>query len=229
MEVRAVEFDWLFGEKEGEEFMKELAATDNIELFSLRIIQYIVRYQWKYFKRMIMLRILLPFALYFVFFLVYATHTLHEKGLAGGDTNTAEYKNNFALLIVSAIFWLFFCYIEVKQVLTHRLNYFGNFWNAVDLLSLLLNLSTFVLDLAEINSQDTAVVASFAVLLMWIRLFYFLRLFSTTGMTTLSTFFTVTSYSGAHDHRDHQGHGVLCPRARDCVPWLRELFLYISS
>ena len=44
MEVRAVEFDWLLGEKEGEEFMKELAETDNIELFSLSIIQYIVHY-----------------------------------------------------------------------------------------------------------------------------------------------------------------------------------------
>ena len=129
---------------------------------------------------MIMLRIFLPFALYFVFFLVYATHTLHEKGLAGGNSSTTEYRNNFVLLIVSAMFWLFFCYIEVKQILDQRLKYFANFWNAIDVLSLLLNLVTFVLDLAEINSQDIAVVASFAVLLMWIRMFYFLRLFSTT-------------------------------------------------
>jgi len=44
VEIKGIEFDWIFTEKEGKAFLKELSETDNMNLFSHDIIKDILRF-----------------------------------------------------------------------------------------------------------------------------------------------------------------------------------------
>ena len=63
----------------------------------------------------------------------------------------------------------------------HKLNYFASFWNLLDLASLFLNVAVVILDLVNKNTLDVNSVAGVAVLIMWAKLFYFLRIFNSTA------------------------------------------------
>ena len=55
VDIKAVEFDWLFGTSYGDQFMKNVAESDNMELFKLQIIKAFILFQWKYFRTSIIL------------------------------------------------------------------------------------------------------------------------------------------------------------------------------
>lgn len=61
LEIRAIEFDWIFNNKEGVGFLDSLAYTDNIDLFSLNIIRYIIRFFWGTYRKYILLYLFMPF------------------------------------------------------------------------------------------------------------------------------------------------------------------------
>ena len=63
----------------------------------------------------------------------------------------------------------------------HKLNYFKSFWNLLDLSSLILNVVVVILDLINKNTLDANSVAGVSVLIMWAKLFYFLRIFNSTA------------------------------------------------
>jgi len=65
--------------------------------------------------------------------------------------------------------------------LFHKLNYFKSFWNLLDLSSLILNVVVVILDLINKNTLDANSVAGVSVLIMWAKLFYFLRIFNSTA------------------------------------------------
>ena len=140
--------------------MKELSETANIDLFSLKIIKFIILYQWRYFKKMIIFIVFIPFVLYFALFLTYATYSLHEKNQENAS-DTSKLVSYILMVCIMAL-WGFFGYIEAAQIHFHGLEYFINFWNMLDLGSLVLNLLTVVWDFFDIDVKDAAV----AVLLM---------------------------------------------------------------
>lgn len=42
VEIKGIEFDWIFTDKEGKEFLTELSETDNMEIFNYDIIKDII-------------------------------------------------------------------------------------------------------------------------------------------------------------------------------------------
>ena len=42
VEIKGIEFDWIFTEREGKSFLTELSETDNMNLFSYDIIKDII-------------------------------------------------------------------------------------------------------------------------------------------------------------------------------------------
>lgn len=44
VEIKGIEFDWIFTEKEGKSFLAELSETDNMNLFQHDIIKDIIRF-----------------------------------------------------------------------------------------------------------------------------------------------------------------------------------------
>ena len=56
-----------------------------------------------------------------------------------------------------------------------------SFWNDIDLCSFILNIAFVVCDLAKVEPNSVRALGSTAVFIMWLKFFYFLRLFETTA------------------------------------------------
>jgi hypothetical protein len=69
----------------------------------------------------------------------------------------------------------------MHQLYFHRLLYFKSFWNILDIISIFLNVTVVILDLSGADEDDVNAVACIAVLVLWFRLFYLLRVFSETA------------------------------------------------
>ena len=66
-------------------------------------------------------------------------------------------------------------------MLYYKATYFLSFWNYIDLISISLNISFIALDLSDTESTKVRPLSSVAVFFMWLKLFYFMRLFQPTA------------------------------------------------
>ena len=76
--VEAIEFGWIHNTKEGVNFLKELAQSDSVEIFDLKIIRIIIIYLWSNYNKILNLLILYPFYAFLVLYILYATW-IHKK------------------------------------------------------------------------------------------------------------------------------------------------------
>ena len=178
--VEAVEFDWIFDDDYGKKFLVALAYIDDIEIFSVDIIRNIVMFMWGYYRKAIALWIMIPFFLYFVTYIVYATWIKRGKD-EGGEMWRNYGTIDLVFCIVLLIFIAYFIFIEIKQMIYYKIKYFTDFWNIIDICSLALNLFCIISDLAELNSTKHIPVLACSVLLMWLKLVYFGRMFLSTA------------------------------------------------
>ena len=71
-----------------------------------------------------------------------------------------------------------FLLLEAIQISILRWKYITNFWNVVDIGSLLLNATYVSLKLSNHISKDAqAVLGSFVLAVLWVKMFYWMRLF----------------------------------------------------
>jgi len=101
--LRAIELDWILKGERSTSFLKELSETDNMEVFELDIIKDIIMFQWKYFSRAIMLKLFIPFLIYFVLFCVYTTYILERQY----DAQETDNDYDMASYIIGSIILLF--------------------------------------------------------------------------------------------------------------------------
>jgi hypothetical protein len=139
LDIRAIEFDWIFNKTEGAGFMKTLADTQCIDLFSLHLVRHIIRFCWSYYRKYIVIYLLIPFLVYFSVFIMYATY-FHKKQYeeAHADWKKMGIANSLSLIVIM-MFSIYFAFFEVRQMLFHKISYFTSFWNMLDLISLALN------------------------------------------------------------------------------------------
>ena len=50
LDIKAIEFDWIFKNKERSEFIKALSITNDLDLFSLNIIRTLIYFLWNISK-----------------------------------------------------------------------------------------------------------------------------------------------------------------------------------
>ena len=62
--IKAIEFDWIFNTKEGDEFLGNLTETENLELSEIDIIRDIILFLWSYFKIQIVIKLFIPYFVY---------------------------------------------------------------------------------------------------------------------------------------------------------------------
>lgn len=75
----------------------------------------------------------------------------------------------------------FWAYVEIYQMIFRRLDYLTSFWNLLDLASVVLNTAVVGMDFADTNFANINRVSSVSVLILYFRIFYFLRIFFATG------------------------------------------------
>jgi len=179
-EIQAIEFDWLFDDDNGKKFLIALAHTDDIEVFSVKIIQHIIFFLWSYYKMAIALWIMFPFILYFIMFIIYATFINNRKAVES-DSNGNYHRTDLAFVIILLVLVAYNIYIEVRQMIYYKVKYFTTFWNLIDLTSLIMNAFVLIADLSKLNLTKFVPVLACAVLLMWLKLVYFGRMFLSTA------------------------------------------------
>ena len=180
IEVKAVEFDWLFDRNYGKRFMEKLSDTEDLSYFELDIIKDIIWFQWNKFLPAIMVVLFAPFLIFFIIFILYTSWLINEKNNEDDDWGP-WYTATFITAIAILVFQVFFSFVEIHQLIVHKSHYFTSFWNLLDVTSILINTTVVFMDLSDANKNDVNAVACIAVLVLWFRLFYLLRVFSETA------------------------------------------------
>lgn len=86
--------------------------------------------------------------------------------------------------IQCAFFWALFLLFELIQVTKNPIEYFFDFWNYFDMVSICFNgfiISNHVFMYLKIDGETTFGLAAIATLIMWWKLLYWFRLFDTTS------------------------------------------------
>ena len=177
--IKGIEFDWIYTGKDADQFLKDLGDTDDLEILAQPIIKDIILYQWKFYKINLIRYLLIPYWIYFWLFWVYVTWIIKEveSEKNGGTFTILGYITGWFILL----FNLFWGYVETTQLLFHKLEYFKSFWNILDLTSLILNVTNVLLNFANANYEIINRTCSISVLILYFKLFYFLRIFFATG------------------------------------------------
>lgn len=181
IEIRALEFDWLFNEREGARFLNKVANSDSIDLYSLEIIRNIIDFFWGYFKPKIFVYNFIPFILSFILTIVFVTYT-HDERVQEGEKWGKFYTANFVVMAALAFICLYQIFLELLQLKNKGFKYFKSGWNLITLLSIGLIGWSIAFDYLEWNEEKYFIpTASCAVLIMYLRLFYFGRIFKATA------------------------------------------------
>jgi hypothetical protein len=129
---------------------------------------------WKGYYAAIYSTLFIPFFMYFVSFNLYAT--IFAKNTS--NTVSIYYFFEMACLVIFGKNFITFFMLEIIQFKEDPAGYFTDFWNLLDLVSLL-SCAAFIFFEFFGTMSPTAlnVLGSFAVVLLWVKLFYWLRLF----------------------------------------------------
>ena len=178
--IKGIEFDWIFMGDQAKTFLKDLSDSENINIFGQDIIRDIILFQWKYFKMVIILKLFVPYIVYFGLFCVYTTWLL-ERQFNESDDNGAYHIGSYVAGAAILIFNVFWAYVEIVQILFHGVDYISSFWNMLDLFSVVMNTTVVIMDFADASFEDTNRIAAISVLVLYFKLFYFLRIFFATA------------------------------------------------
>lgn len=109
-----------------------------------------------------------------------------NTGDEGGSKDLWLLKAQFFTFISIAIFFMVsFASLEIEQMVSDGFGYFEDPWNCIDMTSICTNafylyccLHTYVLSEEADNVNTINMYGSFAVFFMWIKVFYWMRLFA---------------------------------------------------
>jgi hypothetical protein len=166
----------LFVNENSAKLISTLANTENEEIFNQEQIKVFVEYMWNnhYFIRMRWM-LLYPFITLWASFVLYATifaSTTSQGMLEFG------FIGKIASLVVFGKMWTKFVLLEFIQLRQSGLSYFTDFWNFIDWGYLFL-CPYFVFGMLTTKhpGDDLALVSVFAVLLLYCKLFQYLRIY----------------------------------------------------
>ena len=129
---------------------------------------------WEGYYAAIFNQLFLPFVFYFASFVLYTCYFSHHENNQLGPQFIAE----IVCLVILGKTFVTFVILELIQIRNSGLGYFFDVWNLVDVLSLGLNAFYVYCEITNVIShQDLQLVASVATLLLWFKLFYWMRLF----------------------------------------------------
>jgi hypothetical protein len=175
IEIMMVEFDWIFSGKEGNLFIEELALIENDDLFKVETIQICVNFLWEFYYRRILFFVFIPYIVFFVIFLTYSA--------GNHDPDLSLRHKVFGIICLS--YSVYTIIMEVRQMFIQGIEYFTSsslIWNVIDFLSSAFVCASIIEDLTDKgDSYDIMAINSCAVFLLWLKLFYFLRIFHSTA------------------------------------------------
>jgi hypothetical protein len=99
----------------------------------------------------------------------------------GFEADKYWWRVNISFIVISLFFIGYFLAIDIIQLVTCGLDRLKVFWVWLNFFSYGLNIAFIVCDLIEVNAITIRPIGSIAVFLMYFKVFFFLRLFSSTS------------------------------------------------
>jgi Ion transport protein len=174
VEAKLLDFDWIFTENNAGAMIKCLAETSNDEIFACQQIRILIEFMWQYYYSAIKRSIFYPYVAYFIAFQLYATKLAAHVG----DAVDAGYYAEKIALGVFALGWIRFLFLELTQFSVNPSGYIFSFWNILDLTSLAACAAFVFFEYSQMISEtNNNILGAGAVLLLWVKLFNWLRIF----------------------------------------------------
>jgi hypothetical protein len=129
---------------------------------------------WQGYFKAIYQTLFLPFILYFFAFIAYTGYfASHED-----NDLSMHFILEIVCLVVCGKTYIRFLLLELIQMRNKGLRYFTDAWNIMDFCSLVINAFYIGGEVTnEISHHNLQIIGSVAVFIMWIKLFYWMRLF----------------------------------------------------
>mmetsp|Transcript_220 Transcript_220/g.321 ORF Transcript_220/g.321 Transcript_220/m.321 type:complete len:252 (-) Transcript_220:468-1223(-) len=129
---------------------------------------------WQGYYDAIFSQLFLPFLIYFASFLAYTGYFAKNE--------SSELSIPFILEIICIVLFgkTFFTFLilEIIQIKSNGFSYFFDMWNIIDISSLGINAFYVYAEITNFfPGPELQVIASVACLLMWVKMFYWMRLF----------------------------------------------------
>ena len=150
-------------------FLTSLAFSGDEEVFEVDVINNVIHYMWKFYRRAIVYNILLPFIVYFTVFIIYATWINKKKDEENDKTGTYAIVN-YGMSGVLILLILYFLVFELKKLYYYKFRYFLNFWNLIDVISIILNTTIIAMDIFGQSERDRVPMLACSVIFMWLKL-----------------------------------------------------------
>jgi hypothetical protein len=177
-----------------------LAELDDDKFLGLKVSEVLINSIWDIAYPRIIKFVFLPFMLYFVCFISYISFFFRpERSYPSGTDMTEDAQKldgeadfvskdtfiSYILLSVSVVYSIFTLIFEAKQIKNDGLEYFtsiGIIWNFLDISSSMMVIAFAIIDILKIETGSMIlVVGGLATFFLWLKLFYFLRLFKPTS------------------------------------------------
>ena len=162
-------------------FIASLHNCEDLDIFSLQVIKNLIEFWWNSWRYLIILYLFVPYLIYFSVFVVYVTYIHKNKINSIGSYSDSFGTAEIIWIVIILMFIVYQLLNEVAQILYSGINYFYSFWNLLDLSSLLLNFAVWISDLAGISDEKYVPLSAIAILIVYLKLFYFGRIFISTA------------------------------------------------
>jgi len=159
--------------------MDMLSDKKYLPIMDIPFIKYLVMYQWQQVKYTIHKKLLYPFFVMLALFNIYVLQ-INFKDVPEETTKLQDYLQLIYSLILLFVLGYFF-YVEAVQFIKTPKEYFTSFWNITDLFSYSLCIMVVLFDRFNVKSSVNRPIASVCLIILWIKLFYFLRVFESTS------------------------------------------------
>eukprot|EP00347_Sterkiella_histriomuscorum_P008832 403343569 len=166
--------------EQGEEIMDKLSDKKYLAIMDIPFIKYLVMYQWLQVKHTIHNKLLYPFFVMLGLFTVYCLNIDFKEVPDEKEWYQQMFNWIFAIILFNVLSYFF--YVEVIQFIKDPKDYFTDFWNFSDLFSYTLCLLVVLFDrIPSVPNSVNRPIASLCLIILWIKLFYFLRVFESTS------------------------------------------------
>lgn len=129
---------------------------------------------WQGYFDAIFKQLFIPFICYFAAFIAYTGYFAKNES----SELSIPFILEICCIVVFGKTFVTFLILEIIQIKSNGISYFFDVWNMVDIASLTLNATYVYGEVTNgIHPDQLQVIASISLLLMWFKLFYWMRLF----------------------------------------------------
>jgi Ion transport protein len=162
--------------------MKTLSDIKFLPIMNIPFIKYLVNYQWTTVQENIKVQTLYPFYTLLALFTMFSFQIDFEEDIIKfKDWAWYSYPGYMALCGLLLTNILYFLTIEYRQARVSIKEYLSSFWNLTDLISYSLCAISVLFEMFDFNKHINRPIVATTVIILWIKLFYFLRVYDSTS------------------------------------------------